>query len=103
MNKYRELRVNRPQLTIKEGAREVIFTLVSCMCDNVSYMKFYKNDNGDFRIQSTTKNGMGNALSNYQMRHSKEEIEWEADDNNWDRVTRMINSGTSVIESVKSR
>jgi hypothetical protein len=103
MSKYRELRMNKPQLTIKEEAREVIFTLVSCMCNNVSYVKFYKNDNGDFRIQSTTKNGMGNAFSNYQIKHPKDDIEWEADDNNWDKVITMINSGTSVIESVKSR
>jgi hypothetical protein len=103
MSKYRELRINQPQLTIKEGAREVIFKLVSCMCNNVSYMKFYKNDNGDFRMQSTTKNGMGNALSNFQMKHTKEEIEWEADDENWNTVIEMINSGTSLIEEVKSR
>jgi hypothetical protein len=103
MSKYRELRLNQPKLTIKEGAREVIFQLVSCMCDNVSFMKFYKNDNGDFRVQATTKHGMGNAFSNYQMKHTKEEIEWEADDNMWGGVIAMINSGTSVIESVKSR
>jgi hypothetical protein len=46
---------------------------------------------------------MGNAFSNYQIKHSKEEIEWEADDNLWGGVIAMINSGTSVIESVKSR
>ena len=103
MSKYRELRINQPKLTIKEGAREVIFTLVSCMCDNVSFMKFYKNDNGDFRAQATTSHGMGYAFSNFQIKHSKEEIEWEADDNMWGGVIAMINSGTSVIESVKSR
>jgi hypothetical protein len=103
MSKYRELRVNPPQLTIKEGAREVIFKLVSCMCDNVSYIKFYQNDKEYFRMQSTTKNGMGNALSNFQMKHTKEEIEWEADDENWNTVIEMINSGTSLIEEVKSR
>ena len=103
MSKYRELRINQPKLTIKEGAREVIFKLVSCMCDNVSYIKFYQNDKEYFRMQATTSHGMGNALSNYQMKHTKEEIEWEADDNMWGGVIAMLNSGTSVIESVKSR
>jgi len=73
MSKYRELRINQPKLTIKEGAREVIFTLVSCMCDNVSFMKFYKNDNGDFRVQATTKHGMGEAFSNFQIEAENED------------------------------
>ena len=103
MSKNRDLRVIPPQLTNIEGAREVIFKLVSCMCDNVSYIKFYQNDKEYFRMQSTTKNGMGNALSNFQMKHTKEEIEWEADDENWNTVIEMINSGTSLIEEVKSR
>jgi hypothetical protein len=35
MSKFIELRQNTPKLTIKEGAREVIFKTISCMCDNV--------------------------------------------------------------------
>jgi hypothetical protein len=69
MSKYRELRMNQPKLTIKEGAREVIFKTVS----------------------------------NWQMKHPKHEIEWEADENMWGGVIAMINSGTEVIEEVKSR
>ena len=40
MSKYQELRMNAPKLTIKEGAREVIFKTVSCMCDNVGHLRF---------------------------------------------------------------
>lgn len=98
MSKYRELRLNAPKLTIKEGAKEVIFKTVSCMCDNVGYLRFKKNSDGEFRLD-----GMGYAVSNWQMKHSKHEIEWEADENNWGGIIAMINSGTSVIEEVKSR
>jgi hypothetical protein len=98
MSKYRELRQNPPKLTIKEGAREVIFKTVSCMCDNVHYITFKKNDDGDFKMS-----GNGFALSNWQMKHPKHEIEWEADENMWGGVIAMINSGTEAIESVISR
>lgn len=98
MSKYRELRLNQPKLTIKEGAREVIFKTVSCMCDNVHYLRFKKNSEGDFKID-----GMGYAVSNWQMKFEKHEIEWEADANEWGGVIAMINSGTEVIESVTSR
>lgn len=98
MTKYQELRHNAPILTIKEDAKEVIFTTISTMCDNVHYMKFKKNSEGEFKM-----NGMGNSLSNWQMKHQPYEIEWKADDQKWDDVIKMINSGTSVIESVKSR
>jgi len=98
MSKYRELRLNPPKLTIKAGAREVIFKTISCMCDNVHYLTFKKNDEGDFKVS-----GNGFALSNWQMKHAKHEVEWEADENEWGGVIAMINSGTEVIESVISR
>jgi hypothetical protein len=37
------------------------------------------------------------------MKHPKHDVEWEADSENWDKVIEMINSGTALIESVKSR
>ena len=98
MSKYLELRNNPPKLTIKEGAREVIFKTVSCMCDNVHYITFKKNEDGDFKM-----NGNGFALSNWGMKHEKHEIEWEADENMWGGVISMINSGYEAIESVRSR
>jgi hypothetical protein len=48
MSKFRELRLNPPKLTIKEGAREVIFKTIDAMCDNVHYITFKKNEEGDF-------------------------------------------------------
>jgi hypothetical protein len=98
MSKYQELRMNPPKLSVKKEAREVIFTVVSCMCDNVYYLTFKKNKDGDFKL-----NGNGFALSNFQMKHPIHDIEWEADENEWGGVITMINSGTSVVAEVKSR
>lgn len=98
MSKYRELVQNPPKLSIKKDAREIIFNIVSCMCDNKHTLRLKKNEEGDFKLS-----GMGNALSNYQFEHKVVDIEWEADNNNWVDVINMINSGTSKIESLKSR
>lgn len=68
------------------------------MCDNVGHLRFKKNEEGDFKLD-----GMGFSINNWSMKHEKYEIEWEADENEWGGVIAMINSGTSVIESVKSR
>lgn len=98
MSKYAELRRNPPKLTVKKDAREVIFTTVSCMCDNIHYLTFKKDSNGDFKM-----NGKGFSLSNWQMKHPKHDIEWEADAGEWQGVIAMINSGTKVVSEVKSR
>lgn len=98
MSKFRTLHFTPPKLEVKKGAREVIFTTISCMCDNVHTLRFKKNDEGDFKLS-----GGGFALSNWQMKHSVHDIEWAADEENWDEVINMINTGTSRIEKVKSR
>jgi hypothetical protein len=98
MDKYLELRANSPKLSINGDAREVIFKTISCMCDNVGYLKFKKNSEGDFKMS-----GNGFSLSNWQFKYQVHEIEWTADENGWDEVIKMINSGTSLIESVISR
>lgn len=99
MSKYQTLRMNPPKLQVKPGAREVHFTIISCMCDNVHKLTLKKNEQGDFRLY-----GNGFALSNYQFNGDvKTDCEWEADEGNWDNVFKFINSGTSVIESLKSR
>ena len=91
MSKYQELLQNPPRLTVKKGAREVIIKTVSCMCDNVHYLKLKKMSGGGF------------ALSNWQMKPNPHDIEWIADEGKWNQVFRMINTGTEKIESLKSR
>lgn len=98
MSKYRELRMNPPKLVVKKDAREVIFTVISCMCDNVYHFTFKKNDDGDFKM-----NCGGFAYSNFGIKHPKHDIEWEADEAMWGGVIAMINSGTAAVSEVKSR
>lgn len=98
MSKYIELLNTPPKLEVKKDAREVVINLVSCMCDNKEKWTFKKNDDGDFKI-----NTHGFAFKNFQTKFDKDEIEWEADEQNWSEVFRMINSGTSKIESLRSR
>jgi hypothetical protein len=98
MSKYSQLLNNPPQLSIRGNAKEVIFTTISVMCDNIGYLRFKKNSEGEFKID-----GMGYAVSNWQMKYPIHEIEWKADEENWNEVIKMINTGTSRIESVISR
>ena len=98
MSKYVELLNNPPKLEVKKGAREVVINLVSCMCDNKYKWTIKKNEEGDFKIKTH-----GYAFSNFQTLFDKDEIEWKADECNWVEVFRMINSGTSKIESLRSR
>jgi hypothetical protein len=98
MSKYVELLNNPPTLEVKENAREVVINLISCMCDNKHKWTIKKNSEGDFKISTH-----GFAFSNFQTKFDKDEIEWEADDSNWDGVFNMINSGTSKVEKVRSR
>ncbi len=105
MSKYQELIQNPPKVlsNIVENPKEVIFYVVSCMCDNKYTLKLRKNDNDEFKMS-----GMGFALSNFQFGYQEGgikpfEIEWEADKGNWLDVKLMINSGTVKVEKVISR
>jgi len=96
---YKELTANPPKLErIKPLAREVIFTTVSCMCNNVHLLRMKKNSEGDFKLSG----GMF-SIENWQMKFKKHEIEWAADEGNWLDVKNMINSGTEKISKVISR
>jgi len=101
VSRYQELLVN-PFLmngkTVKENAREVIFYVVSCMCDNKYTLRFRKDNSDEFEMS-----GMGFSLSNFQFSYKPFEIEWKADEGDWIGVKNMINSGTVKVEKVISR
>ena len=100
ISRYQELLHNPYKMhhkEIKEDVKEVIFYVVSCMCDNKYTLRFKKH-NGEFEMS-----GMGFALSNFQFSYKPFEIEWEADQENWIDVVDMINSGTVKVEKVISR
>ena len=101
VSRYQELLLNPFYMngkTIKENAKEVIFYVVSCMCDNKYTLRFRKDNNGEFDMS-----GMGVSLSNFQFSYKPFEIEWAADEGDWIRVKNMINSGTVKVEKVISR
>jgi hypothetical protein len=99
-----ELKQNPPIIDVKKlkGKKEIIFTMVSCMCNNISYIRFKKNQEGEFRLNAYITS-YGYCYSNYQIKHTKHEVEWSADEDNWAEVIRMVNTGTSVIGEVISR
>ena len=98
MSKFRELRLNPPALIIKEGAREVIFNLVSVMCDNRKKISLRKDADGYFALRTH-----GDHWSNFGIKCDFDDITWAADDGNWDEVIAHINGGHVQIEAVKSR
>ena len=99
MSKYQELLNNPPHIELpKSTAREVVIKVVSCMCDNRYTFTFKRNADGDFKMSTGAF-----AYSNFQFRTDKDEMEWAADDNQWNDVFFMINKGTVKIEKVKSR
>jgi len=98
MSQFHALRKNPPVIKIKDGVREVIFTLISAMCDNKSTLAFKKDASGDFKA-----NLLGEAFGNIQAKHDKIDMEWAADEGNWKSVIKMINTGTSQVGSVRQR
>ncbi len=99
MSKYQDLCNRGVDPAVKKGAREVIITTISSMCDNIHRLTLKKNGDGDFKLS-----GNGNALSNWSMAGDyKTDIEWAADDGDWKTVFKTINTGHEVVESVRSR
>tara|TARA_R100000935_G_C2760398_1_gene133378 strand:+ start:265 stop:564 length:300 start_codon:yes stop_codon:yes gene_type:complete len=99
MSKYGELLRKAPVLPVIKGKpREMKIDLVSCMCDNRYRWTIKENEDGDYKI-----NCHGQAYSNFQIDHRRDDIEWTADSGEWDEVFEMINTGTILIESIKYR
>lgn len=98
MSKYEQLKKAPPRPKIAKNAKEVIFTTISCMCDNKHLIRFKKDARGEFQV-----GGCGNDLRNWQMKFDKYDLTWAADKEDWQRVIEMINTGTSLIESARSR
>jgi len=98
MSRYGELLRKPPVLTVKGKPREIKIDLVSCMCDNRYRWTIKKDKDGEWKINT----GMF-AYSNWQIDHGRDDIEWVADEGNWNEVFSMINTGTSKIESIKYR
>lgn len=103
MSVYRELLNKKVDVSnVKQDFKELVFELVSCMCDNVSYIRIKTIDN---KISISHFNDHCSlALSNLQMKECfKVDLEWAFEDRNINELISIINSGTSKIRSIKSR
>jgi len=99
MSLYDQTKKNPIKVNIKKDARDVVLELVSVMCDNKYTLRFKKNADGEFKL-----NTCGQAYSNFSIKsHSKIDLEWLADDSDWSGVIRGINSGTSKVYQIKQR
>jgi len=99
MSIYTKLRINKPEIIIKPNAKEVIFTVISCMCDNIHRIRFKKNSEGEFKVGA-----FQSSLTNFQMKGDYyTDLRWYSDEEDWKKVVNVINSGTSVVQSVRSR
>ena len=99
MSKYWDLTNNAPEIVVKENAKEVIFDLISVMCDNTAKIGFKKNSDGEFRMRT-----YGQSFRNFQVKGvDSTDLLWLADDLEWQAVVDGINTGTSVVASVRSR
>lgn len=80
----------------------IIFTLVSCMCNNISFLKLTRKEDG---ISISHYNDHCSlALSNLQMeRGASDGIEWAFLDDDYREIVRIINTGTSKICNTKMR
>ena len=99
MSKYDELTENPPKLEVKGEPRQVKLDLVSVMCDNRYRWTFErKTPEHDFELCTH-----GYAYSNFHMSLRKDDLEWLADDGEWDAIFDAINDGVQVVESIKYR
>jgi hypothetical protein len=98
MTKFVELRKNPVKNTITGTPKKVLINFVSVMCDNKSQMVFDFEGYSGYKLSTC-----GNAFSNWNTDCSKEDVIWEAESGNWDDVIKMLNSGTSAIESIRVR
>jgi len=80
---------------------KVIFSMVSCMCDNISFVKVEKCDS--HWSVAHYNNNCALSFNNLQCDNNKEEIIWAAENGNWPEVVRILNSGTSKIFDIRSK
>jgi len=98
MRKYKELVNNPPEISVPKVCREVIFGVVFEIGDITNLIRFKKNVEGDFVIS-----GGGLLFKNYRGNYERFELEWAADEGEWDYVMRLINSGPMQIDYVRFR
>ncbi len=106
MSRYRKARllpVSPTKQDRKKNLHIIILTMVSCMCDNISYLKLTKKDEDTVGV-SLYNDRCSLAFSNLQAEEdAKEMMKWAMLDNDLDEILRLANSGTEAVESIKIR
>ena len=98
MTKYNNILRNRPIHTVKDNPTKVVIKLISSMSDNSHTFTFLKREDNTFSLSTH-----GHSFKNFGItRFSKEKLEIEATEGYWFYIFTMIETGTSLIESVKS-
>ena len=78
---------------------EVIYDMEDSF-GNKSIVRFKRNENGNFVIDHYNKY-VALAFSNMGLDHYKEDLEWEADECNWDNVESMLKTGHMHVVNYK--
>jgi len=83
----------------------IILTVVSCMCDNVDYVKIIrKKDDVETAKVSHYNNHCALSLNNLQLKgNPRDDLEWAMVDNDLTEIVRILNTGTSRVESFRMR
>ena len=97
MSEYRNLINNPPKLEIPINTTTVMIHTVASMCDNKYLLKMYKTTTG------WVLDTLNQHYNNFQTKCYKYEIEWAADNNEWDKVFGFINSGVQVVSHIACR
>ena len=97
MDLYNRLKNNPPTLKVEGKPTEMKIDVVSVMCDN-KYRWSVKQIDGNYHISTSPF-----SYTNFDLPYYKDDVEWEMDNGNWNKVFRMINEGTTKIEKIKYR
>jgi hypothetical protein len=99
MNKYRTLISTPPKLEVRSAPKEVVFYVISAMCDNDYTITFTRNDDKSYNVS-----GGRFSLRNFSMQGDwEQDLRWLAQDGEWQEVIAVINTGNIVVERVRCR
>ena len=98
MDKYQTLILNPPKLQVPKESKQIMISLISCMCDNHYTWEFRKDSANEWKL-----NTKGYAYSNFQLKVERWELEWAADAGDWEYVFDEINKGVQKVESIRTR
>lgn len=84
---YSEALDRRAYKKVPKGVREVVFKVIS-VGDYNFMLRFYKNDQGDFRLDRGNS-----AYSNFQIKCHELELLELANEGKWVEVRQMIDTG----------